>query len=895
MNLRSIIRGVFGVALVLGLVFGQETRVLAGSTGQITGKVTDSTAGVGVAGVDITASSPSGTYRATTNAKGYFAIVNVFPDTYRVTAAASGYQTAMSDGNSVVQNESDVVNITLTRQLTVLGHVMARGVTTVVQPHVTADQYVLTAASSDSTDGSGGAFALYQTPGIVSTLPGAAPDPSGLPHLRGGRLEEVGYEYDGLTTTEPITGTFATNLVEDGISRLQVSTGGYDASGGNAISGIINTVVGVGTYPRHGSLTMIDEAPTFYHGLNFDYGSATPDGRFSWYAAAVMWNSDYDWGDRHTFYPSETSAETAVGNAFLGSVQPSRDQVLNLHYKFGANSDNDIQFLGTTGIEHYNNTIRALYFPSMNPANGPVATNPNPVSGLCDNGFPLFPGQMSCTEAATPGMTDHDDQGYSIDKIGWTHTFGSNSSLAIHYARDASYVTFWEPFNDGAFDDVWENRHSDQQEGFAEYTSQVNAQNLLKLGGQTIYSTNFLTEAIASSFGEVIPVNNRDYSYWISDEFRPSDNIDIDISGRRDTRTYYRYYAPSFTDSANQLRGGFTYSLTPNTIIRGSDGNFVELPYDSRVERIVTAEPNFADYQDASNILQILDAQPDVPQSHLYDYSVEHDFGNGIALKVGPFYRKSDDLVLTFHNPGQPGALPTGVGPYYVNGLEAEVQFNHPGNGLNGYINYTHTRALAVVPGDYNQTVPVGAKYAGALFPVSFVPPNAGNLVLNLRHGKWLINPELNYVGGYTYGIGLFTYNNNNCPSPGSGGNPGAPCGAIIKNPVAYSNTDTSTGASWACDGPQFCTVPLDPNESKFADGRTCCSDLLINLNLYYDLTKSTNVGLQIENLNRNYRPYALESNPFDGDPFVNYGPNQYIPSAINGSEEFLFTVTQKI
>ena len=881
MNLRSIVRGVVGVAIVLGLVFGQETRVLAGSTGQITGKVTDSSTGAAIAGVSITAASPSGTYRTTTDTKGYFAIVNVFPDTYRVTALASGYQTASSDGNSVVQNETDVVNVALTKEVTLLAHVTVRGVSTVVQPHVTADQYVLTAAGSNSTNGSGGSFALYQTPGIIGTLPGVVPDAAGTPHIRGGRLEEVGYEYDGLTTTEPITGTFATNLVEDGIARLQVSTGGYDASGGNSISGIVNTVVGVGTYPPHGSFTTLVQGPTFYHGLNFDYGSATPNGRFSWYAAAVMWNSDYDWGDRRQFYPSEMSDETAVGNAFLGSVAPSRDQVLNVHYKFGANNDNDIQFLGTTGIEHYNNTIGALFFPSMNPADGAPATSPTAVNGVCNNGTPLFPGQTSCTEAATPGMSDHDDQGYFIDKLGWTHTFGSNSSLAIHYARVASYITFWQPFDDGAFDDVWENRHSDQQEAFGEYTSQLNAQNLIKLGGQTDYSTNAFVADISSVEGEVIPVNNRDHAYWISDEFKPNDKIDLNISGRRDTRTYYRYYAPSFTDSANQLRGGFTYSLSASTIIRGSDGNFVELPYDSRVERIITGEPNFADYKDGSNLLAILDAQPDVPQSHLYDYSVEHDFGNGMAVKVGPFYRNSDNLVLTFHNPGQPGALPTAVGPYYVNGLEAEWQFNRPGNGLTGYINYTHTRALAAVPGDYNQTVNLGAKYGHALFPVSFVAPNVANLVLNFRHDKWLINPEINWVGGYPYGVGKFTYSSSNCP--GVVPNPAQPpCGAVIPNPAAYANGDTSGQL-------------LDPGESTFADGRTCCSDLLANLNIYYDLSKETNVGLQIQNLNRNYRPTALESNPFDGDPFVNYGPDPYIPSAINNSEEFLLTVTQKI
>ena len=868
---RKILRGVFGVVLVLGLVFGQETRVLAGSTGQITGKVTDAATGAAISGASITAASPSGTYRTTTDARGDFAVVNVYPDTYRVAASAAGYQTAMSEGNSVIQNNSAVVNLALSRQTTVLGHVTVHGVTTVVQPNVTADQYVLTAAGANSTNGSGGSMSLYQTPGIIGTLPGVTLDAAGTAHIRGGRLEEVGYEYDGLTTVEPVTGTFATNLVEDGISRIQVSTGGYDASGGNSISGVVNTVVGVGSSPPHGSVTTLVQAPTFYHGLNFDYGSATPDGRFSWYAAAVTWNSNYDWGNRNTFYPGAENFETASGNAFLSSVAPSRDEVLNLHYKFGPNNDNDIQYLGTTGIEHYNNMVQALFFPSMNPADGPAATSPTAVNGICDNGIGLFPGQVSCTQSATPGMSEHDDQGYFIDKLGWTHNFGSSSALSMHYARVGSYVTFWFPFGGGAFDDLWENRHSDQQELFAEYTSQLNAQNLIKFGGQSIYSTNNLTVALASSgLGEVEPANNRDGSYWLSDEFKPNDKLNLDISGRRDTRTYYRVAAPTFTDGVNQLRGSFTYTLTPGTVIRGSDGNFAELPYDSRVELFLTGYPNFFDYSPSNRVAILREAQPDVPQSHLYDLSVEHDFGNGMAIKAGPFYRKSDNLVLTFHNPGQPGALPTAVGPYFVNGFEGEWQFNHVGNGVSGFINYTHMRALAVVPGDYNQSVPLGAKYAGALFPVSFVPPNTANLVLNIRHNKWLINPVINYSGGYPYGVGKFTYADSNCP--GVAPDPSKPpCGTIIP------------------------TNSPDPNESQFADGRVCCSSLIANLNLYYDLSNLTNIGVQIQNLNRNYRPVFLESNPFNSNPFVNYGPDPYIPGAIPGSQEFLLTITQKI
>lgn len=916
---QKILRCVIGAAVVLSMVLGQETRVLASATGQITGHITDATTHTPIAGAAVTAASPTGVYKATTDARGYFAIVNVYPDTYRVSATAAGYQTNLVDGITVDQNNSISADIQLTKEATVLGRVTVRGVMSVVQPNVAPDQYVLTASAANATNGSGGSMSLYQTPGIIGTLPGVTLDAGGYSHIRGSRFDEVGYEYDGLTTVEPVTGTFSTNLVEDGIARLQVSTGGYAADGGNAISGEVNTVVGVGSYPPRGSLTTLVQSPTFYHGLNFEYGSATPNGQFSWYASGVMWNSDYDWGKRGTFYPSVQNFETSAGVGYLSSVIPSRDEVLNLHYKFGTNFDNDVQFLATTGIEHYNNNILPLYFPNGNPIDQAIVGNTGPAiyfdsaTGLCSSvpggggyEFGLFPGQTSCALTSGGTANEHDDQGYYIDKLQLTHNFSSSSSLAVHYARVGSFVTFWVPFGGGAFDDVWENRHSDQQEGFAEYTVQANAQNLLKLGGQIIYSTNIETVAVPSAqIGEVFPANNRDHSYWIADTFKPSDKLTIDLSGRRDQRTFLTkgggtdlfgnvVPGPSFTDSANQLRGGFAYQLAQNTVIRATDGNFVELPYTNRIERYITLMPNYSNYTSPSNVLNIREAQPDVPQSHSYDFSLEQNLPHGMAAKITPFWRKTDNLVLTFKYPGQVASTPQAVGPYLVNGIETELQFPNLAQGVSGYINYTHTRALSAVTGDFAPSLPPGAQFYHALFPASFVPPNVANLVLTIRHDKWEFNPELNWQSGYPYGVGQFTYNDFNCPSGlGGNGDPSAPCGAIVKNPLAYS--DTNGGQ---CGG-TACTKLWDPNESLFADGRICCSSLLANLNIYYHVNPVTTLGVQWQNLNQNYRPTALEQNPFVAaggfNGIINYGPAPYIPSSINGSQEFLFTIIQKI
>ncbi len=163
------------------------------------------------------------------------------------------------------------------------------------------------------------------------------------------------------------------------------------------------------------------------------------------------------------------------------------------------------------------------------------------------------------------------------------------------------------------------------------------------------------------------------------------------------------------------------------------------------------------------------------------------------------------------------------------------------------------------------------------LFPANYIPPNVANLVATYRHDKWTINPNVQWVGGYPYGVGRFTY---------------AKDGSVVQNPAAYYS-----------DG----VTLLDAGESKFADGRICCSSIVANLNLYYNVTSKAQVGVQMQNLFRNYRATALEQNPYfpaansvDGvtpgfNGFYSYGNSPYVPAAISGTQEFLFTLTEKI
>lgn len=95
------IKGLLRLAVLALLVVAfQGTWALAGTVGSIQGTVTDSD-GHPIAGASVTAVSPSQTAHGVTDSKGFFALLNLSPDTYAVTASKDGYDSTTLNGLTV--------------------------------------------------------------------------------------------------------------------------------------------------------------------------------------------------------------------------------------------------------------------------------------------------------------------------------------------------------------------------------------------------------------------------------------------------------------------------------------------------------------------------------------------------------------------------------------------------------------------------------------------------------------------------------------------------------------------------------------------------------------------------------------------------------------------------
>ena len=114
----------FGTALIMLVAFVcQETWALASTTGGLAGTVVDADTSAPIAGAQVTASSPSQTATATTDAAGRFTFLTLGPDTYTVTASRSGYQSTSIPGQIVFADTVQNVSVRMPKALRTIAHV----------------------------------------------------------------------------------------------------------------------------------------------------------------------------------------------------------------------------------------------------------------------------------------------------------------------------------------------------------------------------------------------------------------------------------------------------------------------------------------------------------------------------------------------------------------------------------------------------------------------------------------------------------------------------------------------------------------------------------------------------------------------------------------------------
>ncbi|HYK53202.1 MAG TPA: carboxypeptidase-like regulatory domain-containing protein, partial [Candidatus Eremiobacteraceae bacterium] len=489
-------------ALFITIISGPS---MAGTTGSIHGFVTDQS-GQPLGDVQVSAVAPRSRTTTLTKANGFYAFDGLPVDTYLVTFSREGFVTRSIAGVTVLQDQNVQVNAQLSAAIKTLGRVTVRGASQLVQPTVTADTYSVNGQTLQNINGTPQDPNGFQA---LNSLPGVTTDNFGYPIIRAGQENDVGYEYEGINNTDPVTGQFLNAVSLNGVRSIQLSTGGYDVSSGNTNSGVINQVIQRGAYPPSGQATARVFAPVYGHELSFDWGNATPDNRFSYYLSFGLQRDGTIFGDGKTVYPEIVALQNFVD---------TDDDVLNMFYQFGKNQSNEVQFLTDISTGDF------IFGTEVNPNQSPYDTNnldtqlglavtdgnfnqlfdqnDNPL--YLSNYITLYPGQAAYNQNV--GYIDSQSFNSVIDKLNFKHQFSPSSFGEVRLFRTIENLIFRYPYDLGSFSGFYEDlATTGLGEGF-DYNNQISERHNIGVGGDyTTYLSNYIAQTYSfEPFGQFL-------------------------------------------------------------------------------------------------------------------------------------------------------------------------------------------------------------------------------------------------------------------------------------------------------------------------------------------------------------------------------------------------------
>lgn len=810
------------VALLLSSLFALPASAQTATTGAISGTITD-TSNKPLADVRITASSPSQTATATTNARGFYSIVNLSPDTYTVSFQKQGYTASSVPGITVFQLQTATLNEQLQTQLRTIAVVRATGGSNLVKSNQGSDVYNVTGAQlTAATNPVDTHETLYQylavTPGVTSTGPNAQP------RVRGGQVTDLGYQFEGIPIQDRITGFFTTNLANIGISNIEVYTGGLPASGSTNGTGYFNSVLKTGSYPGYTQLSYQVTSPAGNQFLTFERAGGTPNHKFTYYIGfdGVNSQNQYDYGE-NTYY-------NVLFGGFNGpGPVKTRDWVSNIIYRpspkdaiqgvyTNSNGDFDFNYLLTKS----NGEPPALAFQPC-PGNVPNSAS---ASGF---GGGVAPNGQTCPIGffwgALPNGGGNIWHHYgALGKIQWNHTIDDHSFFNLSVAENFNQYIFDQPLIDpnipslenvggpyntsptcpaypyatgtpvqqwgtgtnlnycayaNGVEAFWGDRRSNMYFGNLEYVNQ--------------FSSNFTLHATVNH-----EIDQNVFNYFLTDFFNTDgswpDNYlhsiyptTIDTaSAQGDVRFGHLLLSPGVAYAQEHYaypNGGKTqrivnptfngtYTFDPDNVVRFSYGNtssFVGTGYVYRTSS-GTYNPDKAGFA----------FEPQL--NHSADLMFEHNFGNGTTMRIGPWWNSTTNYYESYRpivslNPYKLGpSVLSNNGAH--NAFGAEFALNHVDTrpvGISYWLGATYdnywTTSTSLAGSFVNSPIPPNLIAEGVRVRAFANPLLQGTLVGDFHSDRFHFDPMLVYSTEYFYNIGATSDANGN-PCVDAGGAP---------------------------------------------------------------------------------------------------------------------------
>ncbi len=221
------------------------TTTFGGTTGKITGMVSDKDSGEPLPFVNIIIVGTN--LGAATDIDGNYVILNIPPGNYSVKAQYIGYQPVLIENVSVSIDLTTTVDFTLSESAVELEEIVVQSKQDLLKKDVTSSQSLVSAEQIE-------VLPVADFDEVLQLQPGVTRDADGGFHIRGGRTNEVAYWVNGVSITDGYDNSRGIEIDNYSVQELQVISGTFNAEYGNAMSGIVNTVTKEGGINYHGNI-----------------------------------------------------------------------------------------------------------------------------------------------------------------------------------------------------------------------------------------------------------------------------------------------------------------------------------------------------------------------------------------------------------------------------------------------------------------------------------------------------------------------------------------------------------------------------------------------------------------------------------------------------------------
>ncbi|MDR3667665.1 MAG: TonB-dependent receptor [Ignavibacteriaceae bacterium] len=226
--------------LLLASLFSID--LYAGTTGKLTGKVTDATTNEPLIGTNIIVVGTN--MGAAADVDGNYFILNIPPGTYQIKATQIGYASTTIQNVKISVDQTTRIDIKLGTQVIQLQNVVVTSQRGYVQKDLTSTEEKISGEQIKN-------MPVEDVQSVVNLQAGVVDG-----HFRGGRIGEVKYLVDGVSVNDVYSGSSTLEADVSSIQELQVLTGTFNAEYGEALSGVVNQVTKIGGEKYTGSLSL---------------------------------------------------------------------------------------------------------------------------------------------------------------------------------------------------------------------------------------------------------------------------------------------------------------------------------------------------------------------------------------------------------------------------------------------------------------------------------------------------------------------------------------------------------------------------------------------------------------------------------------------------------------